>query len=282
MAVAKYTIAISSKGVSRKICKVWFGSDGSYYITVPYHSAHKALLFKMTVNYTNTIPKSVDDHCWTPLSEAIDVGSSDDARIKLSHHPSGFTQFSGHGLVSGKNPDGTCKGIGIDSWPLANGCRGPAFCVSISGIEEFEEETHRSSDVCVFNLDKLTIIPGFTSLILEGHYFPSLWRRFIRTRVDGTRIIPIVHPEGVILELLVILPNDDCPIGGFIGFDFFGGRSRRSAEKSGYCLSSSTGNCRKNDKGELLGDGLYCFYPRPEESPTCRSLDYQLPQGPEM
>ena len=208
------------------------------------------------------------------------MGSSDDARIKLSHHPSGYTQFSGHGLISGKEADGTPKGIGVQTWPLEHGCRGPSFSLSLRGIEQFESAGDRFPNACVLDYDELTVIPGCTGAVIEGHYFPLLWRRFIRTRPDGTKVIPILHPAGVVLELRVLLPNDDCAIGGFIGLDFFGSIDRESSGDSGYSLSSSTGNLRKNDKGELLGDGLYCMYPRPEDLPTHRSLDYQLPSSP--
>jgi hypothetical protein len=37
----------------------------------------------------------------------------DEYRLKLSHHPDGFVQFSGHGIKSGRNADGTPKGLGV-------------------------------------------------------------------------------------------------------------------------------------------------------------------------
>lgn len=39
-------------------------------------------------------------------------------RLKLSHHPEGFLQFSGHGVVSGRDAEGHIRGIGVKSWPL--------------------------------------------------------------------------------------------------------------------------------------------------------------------
>jgi hypothetical protein len=277
----KHTVIISTKGKLYKICKIWYGSDGSYYVTVPYHSANQAVLLKQTVNYVQSVPTSVDHQYVTLLDEAIDVGSSDDARIKLSHHPDGFIQFSGHGLLSGKNADGTPKGIGIYSWPLKHGCRGPAFSLSVGGIEQFQPARDDVQNACVLNYDDLTVIPGSTEVVIDGHYFPLLWRRFIRARPDGKKYIPIVHPAGVILELPVLLPGDNCPIGGFIGLEFYGGIDREPSGESGYCISSSTGNVRMNEKGEKLGDGLFCLYPRPHDLPTRRSLDYRMPSSPD-
>ena len=273
----KHTVLISAKGKLYKICKIWYGSDGSYYVTVPYHPANRAVLLKLPVNYVASVPTGPDHEYVVSQSEALDDGSSDDARIKLSHHPDGFAQFSGHGLISGKNPDGSPKGIGIQTWPLEHGCRGPAFSLSVRGIEQFEPAGDKVQNACVLNYDELTVIPGSTRAVIEGHYFPLLWRRFIRTRPDGKKFIPIVHPAGVILELSVLLPGDACPIGGFIGLDFFGSIDHEPSSDSGYCLSSSTGNLRQNEKGEMIGDGLYCMYPRPDGMPTSRSLDYQIP-----
>jgi hypothetical protein len=99
LGMSKHTVMISTNGRLYKICKIWYGSDGSYYVTVPYHPANQAVLLKQPVNYVQSVPTSVDHEYVTPLDEAIDVGSSDDARIKLSHHPDGFVQFSGQGLV---------------------------------------------------------------------------------------------------------------------------------------------------------------------------------------
>ena len=46
------TIIVCKRGISYRLCKVWFGTDGSFYVTVPYHPARKALFTKATVDYT--------------------------------------------------------------------------------------------------------------------------------------------------------------------------------------------------------------------------------------
>jgi hypothetical protein len=276
MAAGKYTIVFESKTGRRKLFKLWFGSDGSYYVTVPYHPARKAVLLKQTINYETSVPRSVNGGQWLPVEQAIDIASADDARIKLSHHPDGFLQFSGSGLVSGKNPDGSAKGIGIQSWPLTQGCRGPAFGVTISGVDDFEPADSGNGSLCVFRESDLTLIPGMGPLLIEGHFFPTMWRRFVQTHADGTKTIPIMHPAGVVLQLRVLLPADKCPIGGFFGLEVFGnlGTFAGSLTESGFALSSSTGNVRQNEQGQKVGDGLFCFYPRPEGIPVRRSVDY--------
>ena len=276
MAAGKYTIAFESKTDRRKLFKLWFGSDGSYYVTVPYHRAKKAVLLKQTVNYVTSVPRTVDGGDFVPDEQAIDIASADDARIKLSHHPDGFLQFSGKDLLSGRNPDGSAKGIGILSWPLSQGCRGPAFGVTISGVDDFEPADTGNDSLCLFREADLTVIPGVGPLVIEGHYFPVMWRRFVQTHADGTKTIPIVHPTGVVLNLRVLLPADKCPIGGFFGLEIFGdlGTFAGSLSESGFALSSSTGNVRLNEHGQKIGDGLFCFYPRHEGIPIRRSVDY--------
>ncbi|OGN94135.1 MAG: hypothetical protein A2Z75_04105 [Chloroflexi bacterium RBG_13_50_10] len=282
MLQGKHTILFSENGISHKICKIWFGSDGSYYVTVPYHSAKKALLIKQTINYTTSVPHTIDGGERYPVSDAIDLASSDEKRIKLSHHPDGFIQFSGLGVLSGKAPDGKIKGIGIQSWPLRQGCRGPAFGITLFGLDQFEHETKTDDQSCLFEREELTIIPGTNGLILEGYYFPTMWRRFIQTTKDGTKTISIVHPTENILRLKVLLPPDQCPIGGFLGLELYSILVRIEGVDSGYVISSSTGNVRRNEKGEVLGDAIFCMFPCIAETHVRRSIDYINPRPPYM
>jgi hypothetical protein len=97
------TIVVSKGGVSYKVCKVWFGADGSFYVTVPYHPARRAVFLKMTADYT-----TAQGGQWVPHDGALEVAilDDDDGRPKLSCHPDGFCQFSGQGIVSGKDESG--------------------------------------------------------------------------------------------------------------------------------------------------------------------------------
>src|SRR5207249_547970 len=104
------------------LVRVGFTADGSYYVTSPYHPESKALLWLATVNYT------LDESRMT-FDEAIELASTDDDQsvLKLSHHVSGWVQFSGQGIVSGFDAHGEPKGVAVHSYPLLAPSRGPAF-----------------------------------------------------------------------------------------------------------------------------------------------------------
>src|ERR1044072_398436 len=116
MPTNNYTIAIRQNGQVHKITKILFGRDGSYMVMVPYHSANKGILFKLPVGFSTPLDEPSD----VPYSEVLDAGDVDEKRVKLSHHRSGFLQFSGEGVLSGFDSSGNPRGIGIQSWPLDN------------------------------------------------------------------------------------------------------------------------------------------------------------------
>jgi hypothetical protein len=195
----KYTIIYEKDGTPHKLCKIFFGNDDSYYVTSPYHPAEGTVLFKATINYAL-------DEMYLSLEQALDVGAAEDdeKRIKLSHHPDSFLQFSGQGIVSGKDHEGNIRGMGVMSWPLDRPTQGPSFGLTMSGLDHFEKADRVRDIACVFKHEELTPMPGPYVFILEGYYFPALWRRFVRVRPDGTRVIPLVHPVGVVIELKAI------------------------------------------------------------------------------
>src|SRR4051794_10977746 len=119
---SSWTIVVDAFGGRYKIAKVWFGSDGSYYVSCPYHGHATAHLFRCAVNYAR-------QEQLIAFSEMADSAGLDDERrgLKLSHHPDGFIQFSGEGVLSGREPDGSPKGVGVVSWPLDNPATGPSF-----------------------------------------------------------------------------------------------------------------------------------------------------------
>jgi hypothetical protein len=70
--MASYVVVYAAGGIRYKLCRVFFGHDGSYYVTCPYHSAgEQALVFKMTVNYA----RQTQD---ITFEEALDVAALDD------------------------------------------------------------------------------------------------------------------------------------------------------------------------------------------------------------
>jgi hypothetical protein len=144
MATNRYTIILEEQGKRYKLCRVLLTSDGSYFVTCPYHPSEKVFLSKRRVNYPN--PEKLSNE--PPIEYSI--LNDDDHRIKFSHHPDGFIQFSGEGVVSGRNPDGSPKGLGLYSWPLKNPTAGPACGVTIQKPTAFKEADAPSKGDIIF------------------------------------------------------------------------------------------------------------------------------------
>lgn len=277
---SKYKVIFGRKGITYVLCKIIFGTDGSYYVTIPYHSAHKGLFFKYTANYTQSIQSA---YGFSPMTE---IGVSDETIIKLSHHPDGFVQFSGKGLISGKDANGNIKGIGVMSWPLTHPVPGPAFTIRVWGMEDFEKDevmSRSSQDIQTeegaiggeeYALDFKAKGTQADIVMIEGHYFHPGARRFVQTLAVDQQIIFIVHPSGIIMPLRVLMAPNSCAIPGFIGLAMWGEHKRDDfpetnpkspntvyQEKSGYSISSCTGNIRLDGNGDKLGDGICCVYP---------------------
>lgn len=91
-----YTVRYDDGSTAVDLFKIIFGGDGSYYITAPYHPLDRAIAARVTVNYA-------DQDRLLNLEDAEDLAAldDDDKRLKVSHHPDGFIQFSGEGIVSG-------------------------------------------------------------------------------------------------------------------------------------------------------------------------------------
>lgn len=213
---AKHTVVYEMSGERYKLCKIIYGTDGSYYVTSPYHQAKEAVLLKQTVNYA--LSKMT-----LPAEEAIDLASAtdDEKRIKLAHHPDGFLQFSGQGMVSGKDTAGNIRGIGVMSWPLDTPISGPAFGLTLFGLEHFEKANKIKDTPLVFTHDELTHMPGPNVFALERHYLPALWRRFVHEKEEGTKTISIVHPAGAVIELKAIFPLEQCALQNFCGLELY-------------------------------------------------------------
>jgi hypothetical protein len=245
------------------------GPDGSYYVTSPYHPTTQAHLFKATVNYAR-------DQMTIPVSELIDSAAFDDdeGRLKFSHHPDGFVQFSGTGVLSGKDDAGNIRSMGVMSWPLEAPARGPAFAVAMIGIEKFEQLQTLKGDRCTFTHREVCSVPDPVLFVLEGHYFPPLWRRFVRTSHKGEPIITVVHQTRASLSLKVLLPPVTAKFQGFIGIELYT-YPLEEPDEAGFFISGPTGNIRVNEHGEKLGDGIFCCFPRSFE--TKRSLAFGNP-----
>jgi hypothetical protein len=255
-----------------KLCRIFFGRDGSYYVTAPYHPLGKALLSKATVNYSLA-------EMTIPFEEMLDSASLDDDErvLKLAHHPDGFVQFSGDGVTSGKDSNGNIRGVGVMSWPLTSPVRGPAFAISMAGVDQFEEADGTADDLVVYRERDVALVPDWNLLVLEGHYFPPLWRRFVRFPDAAHPVISVVHPAKAVLDLRVVPTSDDCEWPGFIGLELYT-ETDASGPSPRFTFSGPTGSIRQNEAGETLGDGIFAAYPRPTEGR--RSVNYRLSEVP--
>lgn len=266
-----YRIAYQRGEEVYRLTRVTYGSDGSYYVAAPVHPEQRALLVKFTVNYArNVVVQRID--------EAVDLGTAaaDDKEIKLTHHPDGFMQFSGAGLISGRDDDGNIRGIGVDTWTLYEPNRGPAFAVAITDVDRLGAETKVSKDTILFDDRDVVALDEAAVVILEGYYFPALWRRFIRPNRDGDPVIEMLHPSRAVLQLRVALPPTSVELPGFLGFEVYTnyGKGPDEEPRPGFFMSGSTGNIRENDNGEILGDGIHCMYPAEDLEVIGRTLDY--------
>lgn len=275
-----YTIAYKSSHGVVDLCKVIIGGDGSYYITAPYHNLDRAIAAKIAVNYMER-PRIVS------FDQALEVATldDDDRRLKLSHHPDGFLQFSGEGVLSGRNADGTPKGIGTSSWPLTRPTFGPSFGIAFSEPNKSGRPSVGRKRTVVFDeLDIEHMRKGeLKGLRIAGYYFPVPWREYAYRVGPDQYEIQIVNPTSqAVLRLRALLASKDSALPGLIGLQAVPHGLPTPSGDSGFMITSSTGNLRRNAQGELLGDQLVCVYPQPDMSVAASymSLNYPMPAPP--
>jgi hypothetical protein len=267
-------------GETVDLCKIILGGDGSYYITAPFHPHNKALAAIMTVNYAK--PPQI-----LSFDEALEVAvlEDDDKRLKLSHHPDGFIQFSGEGVLSGRNQDGSPKGLGTYSWPLRRPTLGPSFGMMFGDPKGSGRPTRGGPRTVVFNEDDIAHMRkgDLAGLRIAGYYLPVRWREFVHRIGPDHYEIGIVNPGAqAVLSLRVLLAPVDSDLPGLIGLQAVPHGLVMPSGGGGYMVTSSTGNLRRNEDGDLLGDQLVCVYPMPNLSDPVNymSLNYPLPAPP--
>jgi hypothetical protein len=271
-----FTIAYDNGSTTLDLFKVIFSGDGSYQVTAPYHPHNRAMVALLTVNYA----KPEQEIAMADAAKEVAVVDDDNKRLKLTHHPDGFIQFSGQGIRSGRLPSGEPKGLGVVSWPLIKPTLGPSFGVTFSNptvcgrpsigrpntivLPEVEIEHMRSA--------------GTLGVVVTGYYFPVRWREFVYRMVNGTLWIPLLHPKAQAIKLLrVMLASKECGFPGLIGVEArpMGGGFPEDGQ---FLMGSSTGNLRRNADGDLLGDQLVCMYPHTDTNEiNLPSLAYPLP-----
>ncbi|EMI51897.1 hypothetical protein RSSM_06661 [Rhodopirellula sallentina SM41] len=267
---SKHLIIIESDGKRRKFAKLLFTGDGSYSLTAPYHSAKKAVLSKMTVNYDT-------DEQLIAFGDALELSELDEGRLKITHHRSGFVQYSGDGVRSGLGDDGKPKGLGVFSRPLEEVGSGPAVGAGVQGIEQLEETTKCSKHDLMVDINEIPKLPRSNGVMLELHYFQPPIRRFVFKDSKGRNRIDIIHPAGFIVPMFAIHAPEDCELPGLIGVELYG--QKFGYGETGFSLSGPGEKERLNEKGEKVADVLGCIFPRPTDFDGATSLDYKPEEG---
>lgn len=263
----KTTLILQKGGTKYKLIKIIFGSDGSYYVTAPYHNQKKAFLGKATVDYRK-------HEQWISTDEIIEASvlDDDDLALKISHHPDGFLQFSGNGITSGRNVDGTPKGIGIYSWPLWKPVTGPSFTVAIKNYRDVAQSTRLDGEELCMNIETIVVNDDDTNTFVEGFFIPEQYERCIY-RENNVEFISILHPTGIVLKLQVVRPATRKNFG-FMGIHIYIRALNSKWADYEYIFSSSTENTVfDNEKRPLKGTGLIAIYPKPANQ-TLPSLNW--------
>lgn len=139
MATVKINITVLDEtGEYRKLFKIIPYSSGGFAIVLPrFVDSQTGRLEKTLVTYEN-----FGTHIETKRDESEQYSARD--IVKFSYHPDGFVQFSSatnNRIVSGRNSDGTAKGLGVVSWPLSNPIStGPSMSITLWGLDKFVKE----------------------------------------------------------------------------------------------------------------------------------------------
>lgn len=205
----KYTIVVKNISGSLKLFKILFSRDGSFHVAFPYLPYKEIQLTKYSINYakeTQTIS----------FEEIIDAGKlEDEDSLKLSHHRSGFVQFSGKGILSGVDQAGNIKGIGVQSWPLDRPVGGPAFSVLIREYTLFPLTNDRAENIWwEYRASEDLLNPTF---LFEGFFFLKSAEKHTFLAPDGRKAISFVHPQEGEIVLAVLEPPSKFTSFGFIG-----------------------------------------------------------------
>lgn len=251
----KTTLIFQKNERQLKLFKLIFHADGSYFVTAPYHKENSAFVFKAIVDYRKNTQS-------TPLDEMIDKMELDDEKLalKISHHPDGFLQFSGTNIRSGREANGTPKGMGIQSWNHDNPPHGPAFSMTIKNINFLNSNDKVSQENYIINAN--TIIDGleYEDIAIEGFFIPINFMQYIFIE-GGIEYISLTHPSGINLKLHVIRPTSNSKCKGFFGISIQMIKLQFESIESGFAFSTSSGDVKLEDGRIIQGTCMYAIYP---------------------
>lgn len=262
---SKHTIVLDCGDIRRKFAKILFTGDGSYSLTAPYHSAKKAVLFKTTVNYDTKAQQLVS------FADAINLSELDEGRLKITHHRSGFVQYSGDGVVSGLDEYGKPKGLGVFSRPLDAVGSGPALGAGVQDISKLDAADKVTARDLLVHVDEVPKVPRSNGIMLEIHYFQPPVRRFVFKDHLGRDRLNIIHPAGFIVPMFAVYAPEHCEYPGVLGIELY--EQKFGFGESGFSLSGPGENERLNETGERIADVLGCIYPRLTNFAEATNLD---------
>jgi len=263
-----FTIGIRRRsGVIVKLLKISYGRDGSYYVSCPYHPFNgMAQICLATFNYSRDLLYGKGD--------MSDIGLSKETKnaIKLSHHPDGWLQFSGGGILSGRNK----KGFGLQSWSLRRPAVGPAFNLVIHSIEDYQKG--RKGQIILFaDEEKLNGNLDSDGLVISGYYHPLANNAYVLETPSGLPCLLFRRPkDNAIITSIALKPPPLFDSPGFLTIGFETQVTPKGAPQkqlTGFFLSTSTSNLRQNEDGDWLAEGMFLRYPK-NNAWTGRCIDY--------
>ena len=252
---------LDETGTYREFFKIVPFKAGGFCIILPrFIGSHAGRLEKTLVTYEN-----LATHIETRRDETEQYSAKD--IVKFSYHADGFVQFSSatnSRIVSGRNPDGTPKGLGVLSWPLNNPIStGPSMSMTIWGLDKLpEEKTEKVDKRYLFEVRRAVPHPKATykrsdelSFAIAMYIIPNSIKGDVR-EVNGKKLSNIAMmqqlPDGTAFmrlreEVTIIeIPNQEYRIG--ISWFFI---PKKSNSKFGYMFFGPTDGNR----------GLVATYP---------------------
>ena len=241
-----HTVALSEHGVDYKIIKIIPYSDGGFGVYLPYlRDSSEMFLGAIEIPLRRKLPSTF----LIPTSSIVEKHGVQ-RHAKLSIHQDGFVQFSGDGILSGRDKNtGHVKGIGLFTKPLSTPIHtGATFSITFWGLQGFERMESKdkarlqlvrfsAGEQYVLANPSLGLVEKTNSYIICGYVFPVRMSHHIEYDAFGPKITgPIPDMGNAVLTLRVVLLTDSNVFIGLLLRENCMNASDRSA--SGYIMGS--------------------------------------------
>jgi hypothetical protein len=187
-------VTVRADGHRHKIFQIFFGGDGSIYVTFPYFKHTNGLLAVVTVTGPPGSSQTVD------LADSGKVASH---LVKYSHHPSGRAHFSQHGRVRTE--------IKRQSVPL-NSQHGHIFTLLAQNLRSFTpvnsgKETSTSSKRTTLTFDMQDPFPKAFRIVGRRYGLEDLEAE-PRPAVTGPKV-QTVDADGIVRPAFIVASPTD-------------------------------------------------------------------------